>query len=288
MIVIRRARGRSTSRWVVTIVGATWVLGACARLTDPPLPSSARALAVPSVYPRWWSMTEACSGLTGALDAVSWYVVPDELGLQRDEGTRGYWSMASNRIVLVAQDTLDGGGVRHEMLHALIRTGGHPRAQFLERCAGTVDCEAACIADAGPAPATDPQAARVAPDSVAVTTEILLAPPTGSSGDGVVTIAIRVHNRAAHAVIVTLPPAGSSGERLGFEYQVWSSSSGGVQSGVNVLDSSSWTFAAGETKQQLFDFASEGNFSAHELPPGQYTVRGAYGGNWSAYVPLSH
>lgn len=232
-------------------------------------------------------MTEACSGLTGALDAVSWYVVPDESALQRDEGVRGYWSMASNRIVLVAQDTLDGGGVRHEMLHALIRAHGHPRAQFLGRCAGTVDCEAECIADAGPAPPADPLAARVSADSLAVTTAILLAPPTSSAGDGVVTIAIRVHNPAAHPVIVTLPPVGSAGERLGFGYQVWSSA-GGVQSGVSLLDASSWTFAAGETKQQLFDFGNDGSFSAHDLPPGEYTVRGAYGGNWSAYVPLSH
>ena len=55
--------------------------------------------------------------------------------------------------VLAGTDTIEGSVVRHEMLHALVRAKGHPRAQFLQRCGGIVACGPDCVHDAGPAAA---------------------------------------------------------------------------------------------------------------------------------------
>ena len=231
-------------------------------------------------------MTEACSGVSGSLASISWYAVPDENFLDVGDGREAsaYWSKASNRIVLVAQDTLDGTGVRHEMLHALMRVSGHPREQFLEVCAGVVTCGLDCIADAGPPPAADPLAVEVPPESIEVNV-VIVYQPTGNSPDDVITLAVRAHNPATHPVIVTMPPLGSSGYRLGYEYDI-RGPSGGIQTGLNVLDPSSWTFAPGETKQQLFDFANA-PFDAGAIPPGTYQIRGSYGGHWSPYITLT-
>jgi hypothetical protein len=238
------------------------------------------------VYERWWSMTEQCSGLAGSLEAVSFYAVPGVQFLDAGEAGEalGYWSRAGNRIVLVSRDTLDGVGVRHEMLHALARVAGHPRQSFLGRCAGVVDCGPDCISDAGPPPPPDPLAVEVPPDSIQVST-VIVYQPTGNTADDVITLAVRAHNPTAHPVIVTMPPLGTRGERSGYDYEVWGTS-GGLQSGYNVLDPSSWTFAPGETKQQLFDFVNA-DFGVAALPPGTYQIRGAYGGHWSPYISVT-
>jgi len=57
----------------------------------------------------------------------------------------GYWSLGGSRIVLTECIVDDGSAVRHEMLHAILQVGGHPRAQFLGACAALVDCEGSCI-----------------------------------------------------------------------------------------------------------------------------------------------
>jgi hypothetical protein len=51
---------------------------------------------------------EACSGLKGSLDAVQWYAAPGPLR-NPDNGAEpinGYWSLASNRIVLDLNNTI--------------------------------------------------------------------------------------------------------------------------------------------------------------------------------------
>ena len=50
------------------------------------------------------------------------------------------WYSDGNRIVLVKQAVTWNIGVRHEMLHALLRVGTHPREYFLDRCRGVVYC----------------------------------------------------------------------------------------------------------------------------------------------------
>jgi len=115
------------------------LMAACTNVVEPALPSDAQEFSPPPVYSTWWNMTQACSALTGSLGAVTWYqtntVVYDT---HSGDVIAGYWEPGSNRIVLTSSVMMDGGIVRHEMLHALIRKGGHPRGQFLGNCSGTV------------------------------------------------------------------------------------------------------------------------------------------------------
>src|SRR5262245_7972265 len=144
------------------VIGAA----ACRELVDPPLPAGAEAFVAPSEYGLWWTLTEACANRTASLSDVSWYVVRGARMI-RDGGktVSGYWSAASNRIVLAEDAAQTGAVVRHEMLHALLQTGGHPRTAFLENCGGVVSCGEDCVRDAGPAPAAPTSAVAVPAES---------------------------------------------------------------------------------------------------------------------------
>jgi hypothetical protein len=267
------------------LVGAC-AAAACGSITDPPLPEGARILAAPELYARWWSMTESCSGLAGAFGEVTWYEAPGASSVPLDgREVQAYWSLASNRIVVAGDAALEGGLVRHEMLHALTRSSAHPRALYLGACAGVVDCDATCTADAGAPPAADPAAARVPPDSVTVTVAVapgsLLQTPNGEY----LALVVTAHNRAARPVVVDLPVAGQPDRRLGFAYDV-RGPAGGFTIGLPATDPSRWTFAAGERKQQLFDVYSGARVGAERFPPGEYLVRGSYGGRASDPVSV--
>ena len=101
------------------IAALLFAVAACqASLTDPALPSGAVRFTPPGVYATWWAMTEQCSGTTGDMSDVSWYVVPGvDAILDGDITVVGYWSRISNRIVLAGAEQKDGGTIRHEMLH---------------------------------------------------------------------------------------------------------------------------------------------------------------------------
>ena len=133
--------------WAVsTMVAALGALGACKSLTDPALPGNAAVFDAPAIYTQWWSAVEQCSGLTGSLSAVTFYVVPgNSVNDGRDGDVSGYWSKASNRIVLAGAYTNNGPLVRHEMLHALIQGVGHPALYFQQKCAGVVVCVKTCL-----------------------------------------------------------------------------------------------------------------------------------------------
>jgi hypothetical protein len=195
-----------------------------------------------------------------------------------------YWTQAGNQIVLTAPIVLDGAAVRHEMLHALIRTGGHPRDQFLGKCAGVVACPGPCIDDGGPAPAPDPRAVSVSPDVM----EVSVAPgPVAlahtAEGD-VFSVTVTVHNPLTQPVVVLMPLTAGSPLAEGFLYEL-SGPSGAITGGVALGDVSRWSFAAGESKRQLFDFASRNRFGTERFAPGTYQLRGSYGGTWSAVTP---
>src|SRR3954468_22975224 len=90
----------------------------CARSSAlPTVPANAVALVPPPAYSLWWQLTEECSGRTGDLNRIRWYVVPSAQhlrinGLPAD----GYWR--GDTIVLADSAKLAGSLVRHEMLHA--------------------------------------------------------------------------------------------------------------------------------------------------------------------------
>lgn len=282
------ARFRHLRAIVLAAVAGT----ACGHLTDPPLPMDAEQFPLPPVYARWWAMVESCSGLTGSLDAIEWYAAPGPL---TDPGSgdaiNGYWSLASNRIVLDVNDTIDGALVRHEMLHALVRSAGHPRRYFLERCGGVVSCTVNCVRDAGD-PLRDPSSIVVTPSQLIVTVEVSPTSPSVSIDGGMGTFTISVHNPFQSAIEVTLPGAGIDAPRS-YGYDIREVSSGArVIGAVKAVDPGVTLFKAGETKRQIIDFlvialvAPEKRISGLgddgiALPPGSYLFIGDYGGEFA-------
>ena len=109
------------------------------------LPPHATRFSPPPEYRTWWEMVESCSGVHGSFDEVTWYRASIvELEEREGRGTLAYWEERGNRIVLSDNVVEFGRGVRHEMLHALVRQRGHPREVFAGRCAGVVQCEEQC------------------------------------------------------------------------------------------------------------------------------------------------
>ena len=256
-----------------TLVSATLALAACHTLVDPPLADGAESFQPPPVYDRWWAMTESCSGLTGSLAKVSWFTVPG--------APTSYYSLAGNRIVLNAESKLDGGHVRHEMLHALLQAGGHARKYFLERCGGVVNCDELCIADSEPPPTVDANVARATPEDLDVSVDVSPASPHKSEMDGFFTVTVNARNTASHQVVVQLvqypgfPPNSFSVAVYG--------AAGGLGETKIALDPSVSTFDAGETKRQVFDFAVRDTIGRGGLPPGPYNVDGKYGSHLATH-----
>jgi hypothetical protein len=264
----------------------------CGRLVDPPLPADARLFVPPPVYSRWWAMVEECSGLRGSLDKVQWYSAPEELSNPDNSGDRveGYWSRASNRIVLSRNRTIDGAVVRHEMLHALVRSGGHSRRRFLQECGGVVSCPPSCIRDAGAPLPWGPATPTVDPSQLEVTSAVSPRSPSSMIDGGLATFTISVRNPFAYPVVVQLPNSSGGGVATSYRYAIRQIPGGGLSSANLAFDIGVTHFAPGETKRDVFDFvvvsipapsygAISGIGSGITLPPGSYLFRGDYGGH---------
>ena len=129
----------SIMRHTLTLVA----LAALASCTEPhpavPFPPDAVEVSPAAPYARWWAMTESCSGRSGNLAAIHFYVVPGATLEGDGQSYRAYWYSEGNRIVFANGRSTNGGVVRHEMLHALLGRGDHPREDFVDRCGGIVD-----------------------------------------------------------------------------------------------------------------------------------------------------
>ena len=252
---------------------AALMLAACRDLVDPPLPATAERFTPPPVYARWWAMTEACSGMSGRLDAIRWHVVPGVSTFEsRGLLVNGYWSAGSNQIVLSGTARLDGPTVRHEMLHALVGRAGHPRELFLRRCAGLVSCGPVCFEDANAPREPDASAVLITVDALQVAVEVSPASPLAPGGDGFLTMTVSARNPASHPVVLERQTTSASG----YFFEIVG---GGErrQGGILWLDPEVVSFAPGEVKRQVFDFpiASPG-VPGLRLVPGRYTFTGAY------------
>jgi len=252
---------------------------ACRGITDPALPAGSERISPPPVYDLWWSQTETCSGLTGSIADVEWYIVRESSGLVVDgSDAKGYWSAASNRIVLAESAWLDGQVVRHEILHALlgIRSVGHPREPFLGRCGGVVDCGATCRADAGP-----PQninAPSAPPDLLELAAEVTPALPSSTLYAGNFTVRVTARNPETHSVLLRLSPAGD-GPALTFSFRLEGDA---AQRGwqARAWDPDVVVFRAGEIKQYVFDMHIGDAVRANEVRPGSYRLDFGYGSRW--------
>lgn len=270
-------------RIVRSLILSSCVIGLCTcrSLVDPALPPDTQAFSAPVVYARWWAMTEACSGRHGSIESVSWFAVPGPVkNPTNGQDVNGYWSKASNQIVLSEDHKLNGGTVRHEMLHALVQNVGHSRAEFLGGCAGLVDCFEQCVADAGPAPNPPLDAINVTPDALEIGVDVAPLAPSMAQDGGAFTITVTARNPASHPVVVMLPPLpyGTPSKTFSFEVRGPSGSAADVDFD---LDPSVTIFASGETKRKVFDFFIGNDPGTRALPPGTYTtVRGGYGERW--------
>jgi hypothetical protein len=129
---------------------AGWVLAGCSvagvtSCRDPVVPEqyfprgAIPLQPVPDVYATWWSETEACSGRKGNFRAVSFYVVPGAEGWRWGNSTiEGSWVELGNRITVGELRAMRARILRHEMLHAILRTGEHPEEYFVTRCGDIV------------------------------------------------------------------------------------------------------------------------------------------------------
>src|SRR2546423_873920 len=99
-----------------------------------PLPDGAIPFAPPSVYRTWWNQVEACSGKTGSFDSVEWFYIPGVVDFTADgqPGTWGQWITQRRSITLAGQGTGDPLLIRHEELHAILNTPGHPDEYFIQ------------------------------------------------------------------------------------------------------------------------------------------------------------
>jgi hypothetical protein len=263
-------------------------LAACESPTA--LPPGAVPFTPPAVYRQWWALTEACSGLHGSFDAVQWYVLPNASTVQLDDGTvaNAAWEGNGNRIILTGQlDGLYAGDlVRHEMLHALLQAGGHPRDAFIGRCGGIVVCTTGCDAGPAAAPAPDPNAIPVDPTALKIGVEVTTTPATSPDWEPYVMMVVTARNPSTHPWQVLLPPSGDAGAPGSFSYNLESKTRGDEVWYDMRADAPEVTrFAAGETKRFIFDFWVRSVTSRYDVAPGTWTFRGAYGDVWAPSPP---
>ena len=253
-------------------------LAACESPTAPRLPAGAVRFTPPSIYRQWWTLTEACSGRQDNYDAISWYVVPDAYTLPGTNGLNGLW-YGDNRIVLSGGDDGIAAGdlVRHEMLHALLHGGGHPRDMFVRRCAGVVVCIQECLSDGGPAPPVDPAARTEPASTLEVTVDVVPKAPGSGTWDGYFMMIIYAHNPTVYPIVTT--------QRDGFGYQLRAQGTD-VEYGLPVDAPEETRFAAGETKSFIFDFhILAGSHIRYDIAPDTWTFNGSYGGVWAPSPP---
>jgi hypothetical protein len=253
-------------------------LAACESPFAPRLPAGAVRFTPPSIYRQWWTLTEQCSGRQGLYEAVSWYVVPDAETLPGTNGLNALWYGDSRIVLAGAYDGIAAGDlVRHEMLHAILRDGGHPREMFVRRCAGVVVCIGECLSDGGSAPPPDPDARSEPASTLDLSVDVVPAAPASNVWDGYLMMIVHAHNPASYPIVAE---AGGFGYHLRAPgKEVWYD--------LPVDAPEDTRFAAGETKSLIFDFhIVDGSRSRYDIGPGTWTFNGSYGGVWVASPPI--
>lgn len=259
------------------LIALTCIAG-CRSLVDPRLPPNAQLMAAPAVYSTWWAMTEACSGRSGALASVRWYIVTGAatVPLAASDNIFGYWSKASNSIVLAGQSEFDGPSVRHEMLHALLQDGHHVRSAFVVGCGGTVDCGDQCIAEGGAPSLVDSSTVTIPPGGLQVGVDVTPSVPSESSNDGFFAVMVSATNPSDMPVRVALPDSSAGSLGTTFSYLI-QGPFGGRSGQIRAKDISALIFAPHERKLQVFDFRVRKDSGQGSLPPGPYHVFGRFG-----------
>lgn len=270
-------------RGCLRLVAGLALLSSCVVATEPRFPSDARPIAPPAQFAVWWGVTEACSGLRGDFQMVRWYVVPDQELIVGGVRYDGYtWTDGSPRIV-VAQGMLDGAGelIRHEMLHALLQHGGHPRQYFTERCGDIVSCVSSCAQETGGYPPPSEGDSVVEPGELEIRASIMPAPVSRSADSGWVAVVVEARNPMSRPVRVHLTNGFVKSGFAGIQF--WFEASGGFWSGATAPGDTIVAFGAGQTRRVVFDTKS---FSPGivDVSPGTKLLTGGFSGAEGAPV----
>ena len=125
-------------RWAqLACAFAPVLFGGCGAFEPSDIPVGAIPMEPPAHFSEWWVRTEQCSGLTGSLDAIHWYVMPNVSSFQTDIGEKvGLWVKTGSRTAIILAETYADHElvVRHEMLHQLLQRAGHPQEYFIAKC----------------------------------------------------------------------------------------------------------------------------------------------------------
>lgn len=217
------------------------------------------------------------------MGVIDWYRVPGSEFTRSGKAVGGYYNRYTKRIVLAEAGIQDGPVVLHEMLHALTRTGGHARSQFLGACAGLVRCEERCVSDAGRWVPTQRDYVVLKPDSLDVASRAQLL-PREVDGQRWVALEITVRNPRGRAVLVATPEEAMTPRTFGFKV---AGPLGGISMEEVAADSSTLFFRPFETKRRLFEFLVTSDLSRNHLTPGAYAIAGAYVRRWGAFDTIA-
>jgi hypothetical protein len=243
-------------------------LFACHSPTEPRLPSGAVLMQAALPYAFWWQMTEACAGTTGELASVRWYSVPGTSTIAIDgKDYDGYWFGGSNSIVLAEDAVLDGPLVRHEMLHALVRTPRHERMDFVDNCGGVVACEGQCEAEAGKPGDPAPSTTEIPVDQLEIESVIEPSNPSMASDSGWIAISVVARNPLPDDAWALLAPVGPGSEysaTFGYIIRCVAACEGGTGDGYTYIEGTRFGFPGNSVRRYVFDF---------QLSPGTYGVR---------------
>jgi len=239
-----------------------------------------------AVFDMWWQQTRQCSGRRGDLDDITWYEVPGAESIPTEIGNvQGMW-LPGNHIVLAGKSVKHGPLVRHEMLHALLQGGGHPREKFIDRCAGVVVCVDTCTTDDGPAPPPDPSAELLVQDDVTVSVAIDPGDPSSALEGGNFRLVVTATNPLDVPIIADVAQCFLC-PLVTFSYRIYIGDALAYSYDMTTEYPEERRFAAHESKRFIFDFRNRGGPRRYDIYPGSYFFQGAYGGRFSASVPVS-
>ena len=256
-------------RWARFAIVGCGSLIACDLPTAPDFPiTDLHSFRPPARYATWWSLVERCSGRTGLFASVSWFETKGGGPIEIDGGEYGgYWWKSGNRIALENRNY--GPTVRHEMLHALLGSGDHPRRIFGGTCEGVVSFDRY---DPEGVEAIRAELARtVAADSV-LQVSIVADPesPHVSEDGGWFTYVVTAVNRSKNAVWVPV-----KGDLIGL--YVYDSDE---QFGTGMFTKAARVyFAPGQQRRLVLD--------SHAERAGTFMVSGAYAGAHSPWTAVT-
>lgn len=235
-----------------------------------------------SQYRVWWEVVEGCSGRKAAIEAVSWFRVPAGTGLSiKGETAAGAWFADGNRIAILDPWKTIGPLVRHEMLHAILRTGSHPREFFEGKCADEVICGRDCMKETAL-----PGAIPVAVEAFEVSATMYPLAPSIAMHDGRATIVVSVRNPTNADVFISHEALAQFTCSIGYEIRsvsepAWAKRECGYL-GYGILNTTDGPgfFRPGETRRLIFDTQLARTTSGGPFHDGLVTVTGIFANSY--------